>query len=77
MRQYCRYCVNLVTGNGIYCTKKEKELSESFCMGKNFCKDFEFCETDAFGYNPRPYTPRVAEDDDEPLEGQIDLFDMV
>ena len=75
MKQYCRYCNNLVTGNGIYCTLKNKELSESFCKGTNNCKDFEFNELDAFGENEKPYTPRpVPEEDDEPLEGQIDMF---
>lgn len=29
MKQYCRYCCNLVTGNGICCTEKEQEISEA------------------------------------------------
>ena len=29
MVQYCRYCNNLVTGNGIYCTEKNKIIAEN------------------------------------------------
>lgn len=57
MKQYCRYCVYLVTGNGTYCQAHEKELSDSYAKRANNCKDFEFCEMDAFretsGYKPR------------------------
>ena len=27
MKQYCRYCVHLITGNGTYCEAHKKELS--------------------------------------------------
>ena len=57
MKQYCRYCNNLVTGNGIYCTAKNKEMKESTAKTINHCKLFEFNEMDAFGetdgYKPR------------------------
>lgn len=44
MRQYCRYCAFCVTGNGIYCTCHEKELSESYIKHTNTCKDFAMSE---------------------------------
>ena len=57
MKQYCRYCIHLHTGNGIWCDAKETELRESTAKATNNCKLFEFCEMDAFfetdGYKPR------------------------
>ena len=57
MKQYCRYCTNLVTGNGIYCTAKNKEIKESTAKAVNHCKEFELNKMDAFfetdGYKPR------------------------
>lgn len=57
MKQYCRYCNNLVTGNGTYCTAKNKEIRDSTAKSVNHCKQFEFNEMDAFfetdGYKPR------------------------
>lgn len=35
MRQYCRYCNNLVTGNGIYCCAKNKNIAESTAKSVN------------------------------------------
>lgn len=62
MKQYCRYCIYLVTGNGTYCEKHERELRDSYCKSTNKCKDFEFCEMDAYaetaGYKPRSSGPR-------------------
>ena len=57
MKQYCRYCSHLCAGNGIWCGAKEKEVAESTAKSANHCKQFEFCETDAFfetnGYKER------------------------
>lgn len=57
MKQYCRYCIWLCTGNGIWCDMHEKELAESTTKTVNNCKDFSFCEADAYmetdGYKPR------------------------
>ena len=57
MKQYCRYCNNLVTGNGTYCTAKKKEIADSTAKAVNHCKQFEFNKIDAFGetdgYKPR------------------------
>ncbi len=58
MTQYCRYCINLAAGNGTWCSKHKKEMSDSTAKRVNHCKDFDFCEVDAFGENPRPYHPR-------------------
>ena len=49
MKQYCRYCAHLVTGNGIWCGAKERFYSESYAKHTNTCKLFEFNEIDAFG----------------------------
>ena len=57
MKQYCRYCVWLCINNCCYCDKHEKVIAESTARTTNKCKDFEFCEVDAFmetdGYKPR------------------------
>lgn len=57
MAQYCRYCTHLVTGNGIYCTAKNKTMAESTAKSANHCKEFELNKIDAFfetdGYKPR------------------------
>ena len=63
MKQYCRYCSNLVTGNGIYCTEKKIVMQESTAKSVNHCDAFEFNEIDAFfetkGYKERsPRKPR-------------------
>ena len=58
IKQYCRYCVHLATGNGVWCSERGKVLSESYTKGVNTCKDFDFCEMDAYAENPKPYKPR-------------------
>lgn len=58
MKQYCRYCTNLVVGNGIYCTKRNRECSEQYAKSTNNCGDFELNVIDAFGENERGYQPR-------------------
>lgn len=57
MAQYCRYCANLYTGNGIYCEAKDKELSEAYTKRINFCKYFSLCEFDAYDFDKK-YQPR-------------------
>lgn len=57
MAQYCRYCAELYTGNGIYCAAKDKELSEAYTKRANFCKYFAFCELDAYDFDKK-YRPR-------------------
>lgn len=58
MKQYCRYCIHLHAGNGIWCDEKEKELTESTAKSLNTCSSFEFCPMDAFG-ETSGYKPRV------------------
>ena len=77
MTQYCRYCVHLAAGNGTWCEAHEKEMSDSAAKRVNHCKDFDFCEIDAFGenlagYHPRePYRERAGA---EPPDEQTSLF---
>ena len=74
MKQYCRYCVHLFTGNGIWCDEKRVEMRESTAKCVNHCDSFEFCEMDAFfetnGYKPRQPKKTVI---DEIGENQLRL----
>jgi hypothetical protein len=70
-RQYCRYCNNLVTGNGIYCTELHKEMSEAQAKRVNKCKSFNLNRIDAFGENEKGYVPR---DRSRGCDGQLKLF---
>ena len=63
MKQYCRYCRWLVTGNGIYCEKRKRTYSESYAKSTNNCGDFELNVIDAFFENERGYQPRAEVDD--------------
>lgn len=58
MKQYCRYCAHLTTGNGIYCEKRKRTYSESYAKSTNNCGDFELNVIDAFFENERGYQPR-------------------
>ena len=58
MKQYCRYCSNLVYGDLPYCEKKEKTMSKSAAKRANTCKDFDLNPIDAFGENEKGYQPR-------------------
>lgn len=77
MKQYCRYCVHLHTPNGIWCDAKGKELSENTAKSVNNCKQFVFCEEDAFfetdGYKPRTSGHREPAVD-EIGENQMSIF---
>lgn len=57
-KQYCRYCIHLVTGNGIWCEKRKREYSESYAKSTNNCGDFELNVIDAFFENDKGYQPR-------------------
>ena len=76
MKQYCRYCAGLVTGNGIYCTFLNKEKTEASTKAVNYCKHFEFCEIDAYDldhkYRPKRKTQRNSENE---MEGQMTFAD--
>lgn len=58
MAQYCRYCTFLVTGNGIYCTELNKEISEKHAKRVNKCNSFGLNTIDAFGENEKGCIPR-------------------
>lgn len=71
MKQYCRYCVNLVTGNGTYCAAKNKTMSDSTAKSANHCNKFEFNEIDAF-FETDGYKPRKRKENQN--DNQISLF---
>lgn len=58
IQQRCRYCQYLVTGNGIYCTKRNREYTEQYAKSTNNCGDFELNVVDAFGGDGQGYQPR-------------------
>ena len=60
MKQYCRYCANLVYGDSCYCEVKRKCLKYDACKRVNKCKRFELNPIDALGENPNEYKPRVT-----------------
>ena len=71
MAKYCRYCSWFVTGNGDYCTLKEKELSSTYAKRTNQCGDFALNQIDAFGENEKGYQPRKQKRNDGQ---QISMF---
>ena len=78
MKQYCRYCINLVVGDVAYCEVKKKVLSRDSCKRPNECKDFEFANVDpelqdAFG-ETNGYKPR--EPKKKQCDGQIRIDEM-
>ena len=58
MKQYCRYCANLVYGDSCYCEVKRECLNYNSCKRPNKCKSFELNPVDALGENPKEYKPR-------------------
>lgn len=71
MKQYCRYCANLVTGNGTYCMVKNKTMSDSTAKSVNHCNEFEFNKIDAF-FETEGYKPRKRKQNQN--DNQISLF---
>ena len=70
MKQYCRYCANLVCGDAAWCEAKKKIISEASAKRPNDCNDFMFNPLDAFGENEKGYQPRKPKDD---LNMKLDL----
>lgn len=60
IKQYCRYCCHLTTGNGIWFDKHQRTYSEKYAKTANNCGDFELNVVDAFGEG---YQPRAEADD--------------
>ena len=71
MKQYCRYCAACCYGDAIWCSAKEKTMSESTAKSPNKCKDFVFCELDVFDLEHK-YKPRKEK---EEHSEQLSLFD--
>ena len=69
-RHQCRWCASLCTGNGIYCSEKQKCLSESYTKRVNKCPDFQFVNMDAYTFEE--YKPRVRHNKN--IEGQVSIF---
>ena len=63
MRQYCRYCSNMVCGNGNYCSVHGRTFSDAYIKSANTCKDFELNEIDALGLT-ETYKPRKEKRED-------------
>lgn len=70
MAQYCRYCSYLYTGNGIWCEKHDREMSESQAKHTNNCRDFDFLSIDAFDTN-KEYHPQPKREDPFEYYGTI------
>lgn len=70
-RHQCRWCSELVTGNGIYCQAKQRCYSESYTKHVNNCTDFQFVNMDAYTFEE--YKPRVRHNQN--IEGQVSIFD--
>ena len=72
MLQYCRYCVNCIYGDSIYCDEKNTTITESYAKHPNACTQFEYCKMDVFNpdhiYQPR--AKRIL-----PLQITMDLSD--
>ena len=60
MKQYCRYCANMVCGDANYCTEKQQTYSDKQIKQLNKCKYFNFNPIDALYENVRGYNPQVA-----------------
>lgn len=75
MKQYCRYCCYLCTGNGIWCDEQSREISEAAAKSPNKCHSFAFTPIDAFG-NEKEYTPRKPKktSSGKQCDGQMSLF---
>lgn len=75
MKQYCRYCSNMVCGDVNYCTAKECCFSDSYIKAPNNCKLFELNPIDALGENANGYQPRKPKEPKKiQCDGQISLF---
>ena len=70
MKQYCRYCVNCIYGDVVWCDELNKTMSESKAKAVNNCKHFVFNEIDVFDLDKK-YKPRAA----KPVDNSLTLFD--
>ena len=70
MKQYCRYCVNCIYGDVVWCDELNKMMSESQAKTVNHCKHFVFNEIDVFDLDKK-YKPRA----EKPVDNSPTLFD--
>lgn len=84
MKQYCRYCVNLVVNNVPYCSEKKKVKGVDSCKRPNKCKNFVFADVepeyqDAFGetngYKERKHKERKPKE--VVFDGQMTFTDLM
>lgn len=74
MKQYCRYCAYLCTGNGIWCDELKKKISEAAAKSPNRCHSFAYNPMDAFDMD-KQYKPREAKKVKKTqCDGQLKLF---
>ena len=73
IKQYCRYCSYLTTGNGIWCEKHQRTYSEKYTKTPNNCGDFELNVIDAYNLD-RTYHPREPKPITE--DNQITFADL-
>ena len=59
MTQYCRYCCYLCVGNGTWCDKRGREMTEATAKSPNRCHDFCRNPIDAFAENEKGHSPRI------------------
>lgn len=76
MKQYCRYCTWLCTGNGIYCQAKGEAKTEAYAKRPNKCRLFDYANVppelqDAFMENERGYRPRKQKK--KQCDGQMEV----
>lgn len=75
MKQYCRYCGNLVVGDVNYCTVQERTMSDASAKSVNRCHTFAFSPIDAFGENEKGYQPREHKEPKKTqCDGQLSIF---
>lgn len=72
MTQYCRYCCYLCVGNGTWCDKQGREMTEATAKSPNRCHDFCRNPIDAFAENEKGHSPRIPRK--KQCDGQMSLF---
>lgn len=64
MKQYCKYCANMVCGDANYCEINAACYTDKQISRVNNCKYFEFNSIDALTgntYKPRPKYPKQGQ----------------
>ena len=72
MTQYCRYCCYLCVGNGTWCDKQGREMTEATAKAPNRCHDFCLNPIDTFAENEKGHSPRIPRK--KQCDGQMSLF---